>query len=388
VTEQGGSDAVVVGLGMCAALGTDVETNCAAARAGISRAAPLEHYRARSAVEGTPEPVMGHQASLFTRGFEGEPRLVRLAQAALTDLLRQSPATEWRERHHTFYLSLPDAARIHTGAELIADDDARRAWVEAEAAREPEAPPPPSNAKRAHAILTKAARLATWPAEVSVRFASITGHTGGLEAIRTALADLASGATEIAVVVGVDSLLDERTLQWLHLRGRLKCDGSPVGFQPGEAGVAVALSRTAAPPTGASKTWLRGLSLARERRAQLAGDTAAGEALAQVIASVWQGPEQQIPWIISDQNGEFYRAMDWGYAVVRLRARLVAFAEPVVWYPAASFGDVGAASSLAGICVAARAWERQYAPAAGALVVAASDGEERAAIALTGSMSR
>jgi 3-oxoacyl-[acyl-carrier-protein] synthase-1 len=80
--------------------------------------------------------------------------------------------------------------------------------------------------------------------------------------------------------------------------------------------------------------------------------------------------------------------MDWGHAVVRLRGQFDAFAEPVVWYPAASFGDVGAASGLAGVCVAARAWERQYAPAAGALVVAASDGGERAAIALSGMRSR
>src|SRR5207249_4212173 len=107
---------------------------------GLTRSSALEHYKARSAVEGVEQAVNGHQASLFTRGFEGEARLVRLAQAALTDLLRQSRAINWPERQHAFYLALPDGDRIHTGAELIADDDVRRAWVEAEAAREDPAP--------------------------------------------------------------------------------------------------------------------------------------------------------------------------------------------------------------------------------------------------------
>ena len=382
MTERAGGEAVVVGLGMCAALGSDVRTNCASARAGISRASALEHYRARSAVDGTPEPVIAHQANLFTRGFEGDPRLVRLAQAALTDLLGQAVTIDWQQRPHTFYLALPDSDRIHTGAELIADDEARQAWREGEAARlQDDASPRVSNAARGRRIVEQAARLARWPGAVSVQFASFSGHAAGLEAIHAALSDLSSGVTELAVVLGVDSLLDASTLQWLHLRGRLKCDGAPAGVQPGEAGVAIALSRTAA--TGSSTARLRAVSLAEERRTLLDGKSAAGEALATVIAAVWDERQPASAWIISDQNGEVYRAMDWGHAVVRLRAQFDAFAEPILWYPAASFGDVGAASSLAGVCLAVRAWERQYAPAAAALVVAASDGEERAALALT-----
>jgi 3-oxoacyl-[acyl-carrier-protein] synthase I len=383
-----GGEAAVVGLGMCAALGTDVVTNCAAARAGISRAAALEHYGARSAVEGTPEPVIGHQASLFTRGFEGEPRLVRLAQGALTDVLRHSAGVDWRDGHYGFYLSLPDAERIHTGGDLIADEGARLAWREAAAAREQDESPRSSNVERARKILEQAARLARWPGEVALRFASFSGHTGGLEAVRAAVSDLAMGATDVAVVLGADSLLDEPTLQWLHLRGRLKCDGAPAGLQPGEAGVAIVLNRTGLPTSTRSVASLRAVSVATEGRTLIGGESAAGEALTAVIADVWDAPTPESSWVICDQNGEFYRAMDWGHAVVRLRAQFEAFADPVMWYPALSFGDTGAASSLAGICMAVRAWERQYAPAATALVVAASDGEARAALTLTRSGGR
>jgi 3-oxoacyl-[acyl-carrier-protein] synthase-1 len=89
-----------------------------------------------------------------------------------------------------------------------------------------------------------------------------------------------------------------------------------------------------------------------------------------------------MPWLIVDLNGEPHRATEWGYAMVRLRASFAAFAEPRVWYTAASFGDVGAASALIGICLSVRSWERDYAPGESAVVASVSDGEARAAVAI------
>jgi 3-oxoacyl-[acyl-carrier-protein] synthase-1 len=335
-------------------------------------------------VDGAPEQVIGHQASLFTRGFEGEARLVRLAQGALTDLLVQSRDVDWSQRRHSFYLSLPDADRLRTGTELVADDEARSKRIEEEAERQQEEPPsdPLANATRGRRILERAARLAKWPVDVSARFTSVTGHAAGLESIRAALADLASGATEVAVVLGVDSWLDEGTLQWLHLCGRLKCDGYPAGFQPGEAGVAIAIAQGTGPSAMTALARVHAVTVAGEERTLLSGASAAGEGLAKAIAQAWNRHDARVPWIISDQNGEIYRATDWGHAVVRLRGQFDAFADPIVWYPALSFGDIGAAGALAGVCIAARAWERRYAPAAGALIAAASDGEHRAALLL------
>ena len=213
MTAQPGGAVVVAGLGMAAALGPDVHTNCAAARAGLGRCSPIESYRGRSVTTGAPEPFIGHQASLFTRGFEGDARLVRLAQAALSDLRAQTPNIDWGNSRHAFYLSLPDPRRVHTGAELIADEEARRAWIE-----EQEAGPTdeaPSGGDRAARILSQAARLVAWPAPAVLRFVSVAGHAGGLAAVRAAAADMSGGATNLAVVLGVDSLLDEPTLRWL-----------------------------------------------------------------------------------------------------------------------------------------------------------------------------
>jgi 3-oxoacyl-[acyl-carrier-protein] synthase-1 len=99
------------------------------------------------------------------------------------------------------------------------------------------------------------------------------------------------------------------------------------------------------------------------------------------VARAWSGADRTA-WVVSDHNGEFYRAVDWGNALVRLRARGEAFADPVTWYPATSFGDTGAVSSLVGICLVGRAWSRAYAPASTAVIAAASDGPERAAAVL------
>jgi hypothetical protein len=380
---------VVAGIGMVAALGTDVATNCAASRAGITRSSTLEHYKARSAVDGLDEPINGHQASLFTRGFEGDARLVRLAQGALTDLLVQSPGLDWTRRPTQFYMSLPDARRIRTGFDLIAEDDVRREHAEEEAARqqvERQAGAPAADvlhAARAARTLERAAALARWPSAVSRPRVSFAGHTGGIDAIRVALADLAAGTTELAVILGVESFLDEDTLAWLHLCGRLKCDGMPAGLQPGEAGVAIALaSRDPRPPAGRPLPAVATVSVAREARTLIAGASATGEALAAVIGECWDGRDRRTPWIISDHNGEVYRASDWGHAVVRLRAQFEAFDDPAVWIPAVSFGDTGAASALLGVCIAIRAWDRNHAPATTAIVAATADDDSRAALAL------
>jgi len=375
----------VIGVGMVGALGADAVTNCAGSRAGISRSSIVEHYRLRSPVDGKEEPVVGHQASLFTRGFEGDSRLVRLAQGALLDLSAQLRRMDWRQWRHRFYLSLPDVRRTSLGGELIADEEVRRTWMDAVTAREHgDETHQTSNQLRARRTLDQAAALARWPAEPVFTFASVAGHAGAVAALSAAIADVAAAQTDIAIVLGIDSLLDEETLEWLYMCGRLKCDAMPAGCQPGEAGVAIALtSGSVASEIGASPLAVVGpLAEGSEIRSFLSATSASGIGLAEVVAGSWTGADVDTPWIVSDHNGEFYRAMDWGHALVRLRAQFEGFADPILWYPALSFGDTGAASPLAGICVTVRAWARTYAPARTAVIAAASDGPERAALRL------
>src|SRR5213594_3994493 len=240
-TEHGMGPVVVASVGMVTALGCDNATSCAAARAGLVRSSVVKHYRMRSAVDGDEEPVIGHAASLLTHGFEGEARLSRLAQGALADLLARTAEFRWKDRSHRFYLSLPDPPRTLSGAELIADEAARRARalssqqgeeaaeetadaaeaaaeaeeaaadVEEAADRQGEEEAVATESTAAERILAKAASFADWPGETSLGFSSIAGHVGGLAAIQAAVRDLDSGAVQAAIVLAADSLLDEET---------------------------------------------------------------------------------------------------------------------------------------------------------------------------------
>jgi 3-oxoacyl-[acyl-carrier-protein] synthase-1 len=378
------SGAVVIGgLGMVASLGLDAATVCAAARAGLMRSRTLENYRLRSAVEGDEEPVIGHPVAMLTRGFEGRARQMRLLQGALADLLMQTPQVDWQAEPHKFYIAFPDPARIGRGAELIADESARRSHSERLArSDESESPPETSPASAAESLMQRAAELARWPATPVIAFSRSAGKTAALEAIQAAIADLASGVTTLAVVIAADSLLDEETLNWLHMCGRLKCDAAPAGLRPGEAGVALMLCSRASAYASSGCAQIQAMAFAEDAHDFLSGRTPVGEGLAEVVGRLWAGSEHPIPWIVSDQNGEYYRAADWGFAAVRLRAQEAAFASPVLWYPAASVGDTGAASALVGICYAERAWRRGYAPGPLALIAASDDESGRGALAL------
>ena len=353
-------------MGMIAALGNNVEMNCAAARAGIVRSQILPNFKGRSAVDGKEEPIIAHVASLYTRGFEDDVRLVRLAGGALVDLLAHTTPIDWQSCRTKFYLSLPDVDRTTERAAAARHDAATR------------------NLERAQRILSQAASLAHWPAAVEVGFLGISGHAGGLEALQGALEDLQAGRIDTAVLLGVDSLAGERVLDWLQANQRLKCDGTPDGLQPGEAGVAIALSaeQVATERLGGPMTRVLGVHVGEEPRNLLAAVPARGETLSQVVSHAWLETAAPVPWVILDTNGEVHRAMDWGHALARLRATADAFAAPILWYPAISFGDTGAASALTSICVAARAWGRRYAPGDSAIVAAVSDGQARAAVAL------
>jgi 3-oxoacyl-[acyl-carrier-protein] synthase-1 len=72
--------------------------------------------------------------------------------------------------------------------------------------------------------------------------------------------------------------------------------------------------------------------------------------------------------------------MEWGHALVRLLERWPAVHEPVLWYPATSFGETGAASGPLAVCMAVSAVARGYAPAANAVIASSSDGSGRAAV--------
>lgn len=374
---------VLTGCGLVASLGLDAVNACAAARAGIRRAAHCDAYPVRSLADGSVSGVAIHAVPLLTDGFEGEARLIRLLQGGLEDLARQCPDAPWKRKRTAFYLSAPEIHRRLSGAELVADEEARQEMIaEAKAVRIKGA-----DAARSGRLLSEGARWAKWPGRPELKWCTDSGNTGVAEALQRASDDLRGGACELAIVGGVDSLLDEDTLSWLELTGRLKTPNLAAGLQPGEACGFLVLEIAAAASSQPSRalTRLETVCLGTEARPLVSGDPSSGVALAEVVhraatTTAWGRPPPL--WLIHDLNGEAYRAQEWGLALFRLADRSRALAEPTVWYPAASFGDTGAATGAVQACLAFRAFERGYAPAQTAGLVSSAPGSSRGCLVL------
>ena len=372
----------ITGIGMVTSLGLDVKTSCAAARAGIARSGEIEYFPVRSPEDGSVSGLVVHAAPMITDGFEGDARLLRLMAAALSDLMRQTPDAPWVKGKTAFYLSLPDQLRTFTGAALIPDEK-ERGQKEEEALAAAGEPP---DSSRPRNLLLKAASLSDWPGEPDLRFTSTSGNTGVAEALAKAAEDLAKGVIDAAVVGGVDSLCGGETLAWLDTTGRLKTPDLPAGLQPGEAGaffVAEPLrsARARKAPIHATVQTVR---LEAESRTLLSGEPPLGEGLASLLQGAPPGGQGKsgTPWIITDQNGEPYRAMEWGHAVVRMVRDWPELNNAALWYPAISFGDTGAAFCAVAACMAVRAYERAVGPDARAIIVSSSDGVTRSVVVL------
>jgi len=374
----------ITGMGMVASIGYDVITCCAAARAGIVRSTGLDYFPVLAPDDWDPLSLTVHQASLVTEGFEGKIRLLRLAHAGLVDLQRQVPDAPWTHVRTAFYLSLPDPLRVHSGLSLIEDEKNRQSLTKKaqEAAEEPLDKDMPSH------LIEEAVRLSGWRGESLLKFVTTSGHTGVAEVLRAATVDLYNGQVEMAVIGGVDSLLDKDTLWWLKSRGRLKTPDVPAGLQPGEAGAFILIETSQSARARGARVFgnVQDVRLGDERKTLLEAEVPIGAGLVEVLASSAKSAgwtDEQTVWIISDQNGEPYRAIEWGNVVVRLVAKYKAFEEPVLWCPAVSFGDTGAASGAVSLCVATSAFDCGYMPARTVAIVSSSDGTYRTAILLT-----
>ena len=370
---------------MVASLGHDAANVCAAARSGITRPQPLDYFRVRSPYDGKTETVVGHPVPILTRGFETRARLLLLLAAGLSDLKASIARVPLEDAW--IYLSIPDPWRTEKGLELIQYDATRQQRIQEAAA----SPLRTIDEEYGRELVGDSAEIAGFQAKPDTIHIFYSGHTGVYDALNAACRDLAAGAVPAAIVGGVDSLLDEDTLTWLHNTGRLKTRAMPAGLQPGEGCALFYLGGgRVAQRKGCIASFVTGLRGAIEPAPLLACKQPTGTGLADAISGVSalvRSNSDERPWLVTDQNGETYRALEWGNSVCRLAARQSSVSDAVLWYPAASFGDTGSASGAIGMCLAARALERGYAPSSVALVTSSADGQERSAVALRAVMN-
>ncbi|HYO66570.1 MAG TPA: TIGR02270 family protein, partial [Archangium sp.] len=329
----------ITGLGMVSAIGDGVVASCAASRAGLIRISPLEDVQVWDPYEKQLEPSRGHSIPWVTEGFSGLGRLAALATQALVELRDQAKLDK----------------RSRCALYLAAPSDFYRLRIE-----EMENLPPRHALRLAeyqqHLLPTilASAGLPITPKVQPLLF----GELGFLQALQDSFRQFEAGHVDACIIGGVDSLVEPQLVDALDFLGLLKTPENPVGFLPGEAAAfmlvergEVALRRGARP-----MAVLEASSVQAEPFHRLSRTPALGSSLAQCIRdTLVRLPDrgEQTRLVIASLNGDAYRASDWGHALVRLRAdRLLNHASE--WYPAASFGEIGAATGPTGVCMAVR----------------------------------
>jgi 3-oxoacyl-[acyl-carrier-protein] synthase-1 len=208
------------------------------------------------------------------------------------------------------------------------------------------------------------------------------GHAAGLMALAQACQDVVNQETQIALVYGIDSLLDASYLQDAYNKDLLKTEQDSSGVIPGEAGVAIVVESSAqavqrsATPLAAIRT------IALDAEVVDRSSAATGEALTRCIQNVLQtaGEPQKISRVLVDLNGERTRFLEWATIETRCMHAL-----PRNWqlqHPADCCGDTGAAFGVLAVALSASHCGSAQADAAGTLICCSSTRGERAAAAV------
>ncbi|MEM1043029.1 MAG: beta-ketoacyl synthase N-terminal-like domain-containing protein [Bacteroidota bacterium] len=205
-------------------------------------------------------------------------------------------------------------------------------------------------------------------------------QTGLATMLLRAASWLAAGQIEQCIVGGIASHLEPYLLEALLGLSMIKTPAQANGFLPGE-GAAFLLVEPYSGQTDTLGT-INVTGLDAEPEDRFTGDQPRGEALARVTDAVLRTSGFIPDIIVGDLNGEVWRAADWGYALSRLYAEHDAALDRPVWYPAASFGDTGAAAGLIGVALTLHLFQRVARIERAFLHLASSSGA-RAALALS-----
>lgn len=353
----------LTGLGMVSSLGWGVVSSCAAIRAGLTRPRPLYDVHVPDSELLGPVPLVGHPIPELTDGFGPLGRWLQLALACVADMRETThlpPTSDVRFWGQTGWLCvLPhlDPAR-YLEVQDFGSDLMRSSWLE-----------------RLGQLLGL-----NWPRQAV--HCIHAGHAGTAAALQLAQQLLASRQAERLVLLALDSYLDETSLEWLLMHRRLKTPDHPVGLMPGEAGACLLVEHPhAAHQRGAPVlATIEAVATDNETGSRITGQPGTGEKLARTLEHVLpQAPSGGfVGDLISDLNGEEWRARSWGSVQVRLRDRLGERTRLLL--PASSLGDVGAASGAVGLCMATRAFARKYSVGGRAVIVSSAEHGEVGAI--------
>jgi 3-oxoacyl-[acyl-carrier-protein] synthase I len=345
----------VTAVGMVSSVGHGAHAACAAIRAGITRPQSLAGSTQLNLDTMTEEATLGCPVRWIAEGFVNAGKWLQLAPVALADLCTTAclPKADdvpfWSRTALLLVTPLLDEARFFPDEICLAGELEKRFAVP----------------------LLRAVAAEAAPCDVVLL---PRGRCGVHEAAALAQEHIAATRWDRAIVLAVDSLIDAPALELLGTLGQLASEENPVGIRPGEGAACLLLeTQSAASRRGATPIARLGSSVtAEEANAFLRGEQSLGEALATAIDECLQPLAPGFGGdVISDHNGEPWRASEYGH--LQLRARSVNWSRARVSFPCASVGDVGAAAGAFGLVLAARALQRGYASRDGVLVLNSDD---------------
>jgi len=333
----------LLGFGAVTAVGLTAAQTCAAIRAAITGFgdSAFSHYTP------APIPLIAAQVPLDPPPEEDETfdRLVRLAAAAIRGCLDDSGVDP---RQTALLLNWREAFR--EDSDLEGKDPALFAAIE------------------------ETLRLKFHNASRVMR----QGKAGGFRGFQEGGALLTAGVVSACLTGGVDSFFNTDDLIRFDSVYRIKREGVPRGFIPGEgaAFVAVAAPESVWHRSGRARGQILGVGLATEDPSVtvLSDGHPTGKALQRAFEATIRDAaieESRIDFRVSDQNGETYHHLESSFALSRFYR--THREECPNWLPAASVGEIGAAVGPLLVMMAAIAMEKGYAPGALAMCEASSD---------------
>jgi hypothetical protein len=216
-------------------------------------------------------------------------------------------------------------------------------------------------------VVRSALRQGGWKGPVQVHEMEPAGPLAFMNLVQRLTGELLGPA----MILSLDSLVDEGFLLALDAAKRLKSNANPVGIPPGEA--AVALWVAPHDPAGAGLAVLETAGFGTEEQDPAEEPVAKGLALSAAIRASLAGStfaSSGPPWLISPHSGGVFTAAELGLSLRRLSSGSPEFLTPTITYPAASFGDTGCSAPALSVALAAAAWRRGYAPSEQCYVLA------------------
>ena len=337
----------ISGLGLVSPVGLTAEAATAALRAGVSRLSRIESFQIE-VDEGVFDAVIGAEVPNLTRGRLGPDRLFKMLQPAFAEVIQDAKV-------------MPEA---RLGVYLGTSGNS------------------PAGRVLDYGSATKHTLLESIPDGYQITHAKIvpSGRASVLQAVRTAASAFEQNLIDVAIIGAADSWVTPRALSGLRASGKLAEFPRRTGTMPGEAAGLIALE----PPERAAQ---RGAHVYAYIHASAGrhetvkwGDPNNAIALTQAIQSVAAGVNEPKALVISDLNGERYRALEWVMAQTKA---MWYYKTMVHWNPANCMGDTGAASGAVMLAWAAWALRKGYAGVGNILVWGASDEGAREALMLS-----